>query len=127
MVVWLFVALVITQSYTANLTSMLTVEQFEPTVNDIETLKSSNSMIGYCKGSFVAAYLKDVLGFEERNIKKYSSPEDYAQALYNGEIAAAFLEAPLAKLLLAKYCKRFVAAGPTYQVGGFGFVSRFLT
>ncbi|RVW42972.1 Glutamate receptor 2.7 [Vitis vinifera] len=97
MVVWLFVALVITQSYTANLTSMLTVQQLEPTVADIETLKSSNSMIGYCRGSFVSAYLKDVL-------------------------AAAFLEAPFAKLFLAKYCKSFMAAGPSYKVGGFGFV-----
>ena len=125
MVVWLFVALVITQSYTANLTSMLTVERLEPTVTDIETLKSSNSMIGQCRGSFVAAYLKDVLRFDEKNIKNYSSPEDYAQALTNGDIAAGFLEAPVAKLLLAKYCKRFIKAGPTFQVGGLGFVSLY--
>lgn len=125
MVVWLFVALVITQSYTANLTSMLTVERLEPTVTNIEKLKSSNSMIGNCMGSFVAAYLKDVLGFNVKNIKNYSSPEHYAQAFKDGEIAAAFLEAPFAKLFLAKYCKSFIAAGPTYQVGGFGFVSEF--
>ncbi|KAL6314717.1 hypothetical protein AAG906_027064 [Vitis piasezkii] len=122
MVVWLFVALVITQSYTANLTSMLTVQQLEPTVADIETLKSSNSMIGYCRGSFVSAYLKDVLGFNEKNIKNYSSPEEYAKALKDGQIAAAFLEAPVAKLFLAKYCKSFMAAGTSYKVGGFGFV-----
>ena len=125
MVVWLFVALVFTQSYTANLTSMLTVQQLEPTVADIETLKSSNSMIGYCRGSFVSAYLKDVLGFNEKNIKNYSSPEEYAKALKDGQIAAAFLEAPVAKLFLAKYCKSFMAAGTSYKVGGFGFVSAF--
>ncbi|KAJ9671514.1 hypothetical protein PVL29_025290 [Vitis rotundifolia] len=121
MVVWLFVALVITQSYTANLTSMLTVQQLEPTVADIETLKSSNSMIGYCRGSFVSAYLKDVLGFNEKNITNYSSPEEYAKALKDEQIAAAFLEAPVAKLFLAKYCKSFIAAGPSYKVRGVGF------
>lgn len=59
--VWLFVALVISQTYTANLTSMLTARGLEPTVNNIETLQSSNAIIGYSSLSFVARYLEDVL------------------------------------------------------------------
>ena len=39
MVVWLFVALVIMQTYTANLISMLTVQHLGPTVTDVEALK----------------------------------------------------------------------------------------
>ncbi|XP_057963620.1 glutamate receptor 2.5-like [Malania oleifera] len=120
-VVWLFVALVITQCYTASLTSMLTVQQLEPTTADVELLKNTNANIGYCKGSFVEKYLKDVLHFPHMKLKKFTSPEEYAQALESREIAAAFMEAPLAKLFLAKYCKSFALAGPTYKVGGFGF------
>lgn len=121
MVVWLFVSLVITQSYTASLTSMLTVRKLEPTVADIETLKNNNAIVGYGKGAFVATYLEDVLGFKSSNIKSFSSPQEYAQALKTGEIAAGFLNGAYVKLFLAKYCKSFIVAGPTYKVGGFGF------
>ncbi|KAK1405106.1 Glutamate receptor [Heracleum sosnowskyi] len=119
-VVWLFVALVITQSYTASLTSMLTVKKLEPTVSDIETLKTRNAKIGYGKRAFVDKYLEEVLGFKSYNLKNFSSPKEFAQALKTGEIAAGFLNGSY-QLFLAKYCKSFVVAGPTYKVGGFGF------
>ncbi|KAG6685477.1 hypothetical protein I3843_12G114400 [Carya illinoinensis] len=122
MVVWLFVALVLTQTYTANLTSILTVQRLEPTVTDVELLRNRNAMVGYCRGSFVSDYLVDVLQIHRDKIINYNSPEEYAQALRSKAIAAAFLEVPLAKLFLAKYCKEFTIAGPTYKVGGFGFV-----
>lgn len=70
-VVWLFVALIITQSYTASLSSMLTVKQLEPTVSDIETLKNNNAIVGYGKGAFVAKYLIEVLGFKPYNLKNF--------------------------------------------------------
>lgn len=123
MVVWLFVALVITQTYTANLTSILTVQRLEPTFTDIGSLQRSNAMIGYCKGSYLEKYLVQVLKFNPNNIKFYSSSEDYAQALRSKEVEAIFLDVPIAKLFTAKYCKEFTAAGPTYKSGGFGFVS----
>lgn len=122
MVVWLFMALVITQTYTANLASMLTVQRLEPTFSDVDMLRSSNAMIGYSRGSYVARYLNQALGFSLNNLKNFSSPADYAKALRSKEIAAAFLEVPLAKLFLAKYCKGFITVGPTYKVGGFGYV-----
>ncbi|KAL5738111.1 hypothetical protein ACOSP7_030872 [Xanthoceras sorbifolium] len=118
MVVWLFVALVITQTYTANLSSILTIQKLEPTVTNIETLQNSNSMVGYCNGSFLATYLVNVVNFKRNNIKNYSSANEFAQALRTREI----LEVPLAKLFVAKYCKEFIVAGPTFKVGGFGFV-----
>ncbi|KAI9187158.1 hypothetical protein LWI28_025016 [Acer negundo] len=62
MLVWLFVALVITQTYTANLASMPTVQGFKPATVDIESLQSSNNaLVGYSNASFVASYLVDVL------------------------------------------------------------------
>jgi hypothetical protein len=47
----------------------------------------------------------------------------YAQALVSEEIAAAYLEVPCIKVFLAKHCKGFTTSGPTYRVGGFGFVN----
>ncbi|XP_059663989.1 glutamate receptor 2.8-like [Cornus florida] len=119
--VWLFVILIISQSYTASLTSMLTVQGLQPKVADIETLKNSNAKIGYSTKSLVVNYLVDVLHFNRNDVKNYSTTEGYAQALRTGEIAAAFLEVPAAKLFMAKYCKSFIMAGPTFRVGGYGF------
>ncbi|KAF8391286.1 hypothetical protein HHK36_023588 [Tetracentron sinense] len=120
-VVWLFVALVITQSYTASLTSMLTVQRLEPTVTDVESLRNSNAIVGCSGRSYSAKYLEEVLHFDPNNIKKIYSSKDYPQALRTGEIAAAFIESPYANLFVAKYCRDFAIAGPTYKIGGFGF------
>ncbi|CAI9784242.1 unnamed protein product [Fraxinus pennsylvanica] len=120
--VWLFVALIITQSYTASLSSMLTMQNLKPKIANIETLKSNNAVIGCSQRSFVREYLEGPLGFKSSNIRNFTSTDEYAQALRSGAIAAAFLEAPVAKLFVAKYCKSFIIAGPTYQVGGYGFV-----
>ncbi|KAL8131542.1 hypothetical protein AgCh_007466 [Apium graveolens] len=94
-VVWLFVALVITQSYTACLTSMLTFHK----------------------------YLEKVWGFKSKNLKSFSSQQEYAEALKSGEIAAGFMNTSHLKLFLAKYCMNFVVTGPSYKVGGQGFGS----
>lgn len=121
MVAWLFMALVITQTYTANLASMLTIQKFEATISNIETLHRKNASVGNGRGTFVQRYLEEVLDFPAENIKGYSTPNDLVNALRNQEIAAAFLEVPFAKLFLARFCKEFVISGPTYLVGGFGF------
>ncbi|KAL3508726.1 hypothetical protein ACH5RR_028127 [Cinchona calisaya] len=123
--VWLFVALIISQSYTASLTSMLTVSKLEPKVANIETLRYSNAVIGYYRKAFVESYLLDVLHFSPNNIKYFTTFEECAEDLKTGKIAGALLEVPTAKVLLAKYCKSFMTAGPTYKSGGYGFVILF--
>lgn len=121
--VWLVVALIISQSYTASLTSMLTVPRLEAKVSDIGALlRDGNSVIGYSRNSFVRNYLLDVLHFQEKNIRNFSTIEDTAEALKRGEIAATFLELSTAKLLVAKYCKSFRITGPMYKIGGYGYV-----
>ncbi|KAJ1423135.1 Ionotropic glutamate receptor [Sesbania bispinosa] len=105
MVVWLFVALIITQTYSANLTSMLTVERLEPTVDNVDQLRNSNAVVGYSIGSFLKNYLQEVLQFHPTNIRQFGALEEYAEALRRKEIAAAFFELPAAKIFLAKYCK----------------------
>lgn len=124
-VVWIFAAIIIGQCYTASLTSMLTVRRLAPKVTDYETLKNSNAVVGYGKGAHVASYLVDVLGFKNENLRSFTSPKEYADALENKEISAVFLEAPFTKLFLAKYCKSFIKAGPTFNEGGFAFVRFF--
>ena len=124
--VWLVVALIISQSYTASLTSLLTVPRLEPRISDIGALRDSNADIGYSNKSFVRNYLLDVLHFNQNNVKNFSTLEETADALKSGKISGAFLESPIAKLLLAKYCKSFTTAGPTYKIGGFGYVILFL-
>ncbi|KAK1371879.1 Glutamate receptor [Heracleum sosnowskyi] len=121
MVVWLFVALIITQSYTASLSSMLTAQRLEPAIKNVETLQKMNATVGYCKGSFLGSYMIKVLGFPEANIRKYNSTDAYADALYNKTIAGIFLEVPPAKVFLAQYCKSFTKTERTFKVGGFGF------
>eukprot|EP00256_Glycine_max_P069935 XP_025984530.1 glutamate receptor 2.8-like [Glycine max] len=122
MVVWFFVALIITQIYTASLASMLIVEQFEPTVDSIQQLKNNNAIVGCDRGSYLQRYLQDALGINAENIKQFDSQESHANALRNKKIAAVFLDVPGAKIFLAKYCKGFVQAGPIYKLGGYGFV-----
>ncbi|KAH9791262.1 glutamate receptor [Citrus sinensis] len=119
MIVWLFVALIITSSYTASLTSLLAHRRLIP-IPDVEVLKRNGDKVGCDGNSFVLQYLVTVLHFDPKNIEPIFSENRYRQALTSGEIAAAFLEAPYVKLFLAKNCKNFTT-GPTYSVGGFGF------
>ncbi|XP_059451031.1 glutamate receptor 2.8-like [Corylus avellana] len=121
MAVWLFVALVITQSFTASLTTLLTIQRLDPIKVDIETLKKSGAKVGCDANSFVVKYLEEVIGFHPNNIKRMHTEDDYPQALMTREIAAAFLEVPYVKMYLAKYCDGFTTSGPTFKVGGFGF------
>ncbi|KAL7599488.1 hypothetical protein Lser_V15G25079 [Lactuca serriola] len=120
-VVWLFVALIITQSYMASFASMLTTQRLEPTTTRVEMLGNMNATVGYCNGSFVNHYLEDVLGFNNIKTNIYNSIHRYAEALNSGEIVAIFLEVPAAKVFLAQYCKSFVRTVETFKVGGFGF------
>ncbi|KAF6175243.1 hypothetical protein GIB67_030461 [Kingdonia uniflora] len=119
---WLFAVLIVTASYTASLTSMLTVSRLEPSVIDIDLLKRTNALVGCNGNSFIVNYLVKVLGFNEHNIVKISSIDEYPEALSRGNIMAAFFVTLHAKVFLAKYCYGFTMAGPTFKLGGFGFV-----
>ncbi|RDY00947.1 Glutamate receptor 2.5, partial [Mucuna pruriens] len=120
---WLFVILIATSTFTASLTSMMTVSQLEPSVLDIQTLQKRNSPVGCDGNSFIVKYLTDVLRFKPENIRKINSISDYPAAFQNKDIEAAFFVAPHAKVFLAMYsCKGLIKAGNTFRLGGFGFV-----
>ncbi|XP_059663865.1 glutamate receptor 2.9-like isoform X2 [Cornus florida] len=119
-VVWLFVVVVISSSYTASLTSLLTVSRLEPSITDIEWLKRTNATVGCDGDSFVTDYLKNVLHLEK--IKHVSKEYDYPGEFKSGNITAAFLEIPYAKVFLEEYCNKYTVTGPYYRLGGLGFV-----
>ncbi|XP_041026636.1 glutamate receptor 2.7-like [Juglans microcarpa x Juglans regia] len=120
-VVWLFVVWILTSSYTANLSSILTVQRLE-TVPDINWLRNSNSKIGCDDDSFVKAYLEGVIKFKSENIVPVQKEDNYTGLFERKEIAAAFLELPYEKVFINKYCKSYTSSRPTYRFGGFGFV-----
>ncbi|KAJ9136084.1 hypothetical protein P3X46_033196 [Hevea brasiliensis] len=120
LVVWLCVVLILNSSYTASLTSMLTIQRLRPNVTDIDWLRSKNLPIGCDGDSFVRDYLNKVLKFN--NIKNVTSEYDYPGEFQGRQIYAAFLELPYQKVFLSHYCKQYVSNTPTYQFGGLGFV-----
>ncbi|KAL5720663.1 hypothetical protein ACHQM5_013308 [Ranunculus cassubicifolius] len=122
MVVWLCVVFVLISSYQASLTSMLTVRRLKPTVTDIEILIRSNSTVGCDGNSFIRKYLLEVLQFHQDQIINIENEDDYHEEFRRGKIKAAFLELPYKNIFLSKYCKDYQVAGPTYRLGGLGFV-----
>ena len=127
MIIWFFVVLILTQSYTASLASMLTVQQLNPTITDINELIKKGEPVGCQNDSFVCEFLFESMKFDESKLVKYESPEELDELFSNksskGGIAAAFDEIPYMKIFLAKYCSKYTAVGPTYKFDGFGFVS----
>ncbi|CAJ1956328.1 unnamed protein product [Sphenostylis stenocarpa] len=106
MIVWLFLLMVITASYTASLTSILTVEQLSSPITGIDSLIASNWPIGYQVGSFAYSYLADNLYVSKSRLVSLGSPEEYALALRKGPsgggVAAIVDELPYVELFLSK-------------------------
>ena len=67
-------------------------------------------------------YLVEHLGIEITKFKKYSSPEEYAEALSNELVAAIFDKLPYICVFLWKHQAGFTIVGDTYRTGGLGFV-----
>ncbi|TKY73071.1 Glutamate receptor 2.9 [Spatholobus suberectus] len=126
LIIWFFVVLIITQSYTASLASILTVQKLQPVFMDAEEIKRNNYFVGYHQGSFVRGLLTEKLGFNESKLKGYDGPEAYKQALSlgsnNGGVAAIFDEIIFINIFLVKYgFKKYQMVGPTYKTDGFAF------
>lgn len=125
-IVFSFVVLVLTSSYTASLTSTLTAQQLQPTVTNVDQLLATGAFIGYQDGSYVAGMLKK-MGIHESKLRNYSTSDQYAEALAKGSarggVDAVFDEIPYLKLFLHQHPDDFTMVGPTYKTDGFGFVS----
>jgi ionotropic glutamate receptor len=117
----------LTQSYTANLVSQLTVQQLKPTVADIKDLLRKGDYVGYSKNAYVYGLLKEV-GFNDSKLKGFRTMETLDDALSkgsaNGGIAAFVHETPSMKLFVANYCSKYTMI-TIFKTEGFGFVSSF--
>ncbi|GLT85188.1 hypothetical protein SLE2022_033840 [Rubroshorea leprosula] len=124
-IIWCFVVLILTQSYTASLTSLLTVEQLQPTVTDVNELLKTGENVAINKGSYIGGLIQQ-LNFNSANVKTFNTSDDldelFTKGSANGGIAAAFMETPSVNAFLDKYCMKYTTAGPTIKTGGFGFV-----
>ncbi|KAI3682564.1 hypothetical protein L1987_82627 [Smallanthus sonchifolius] len=116
--VWLLVVLILISSYTAILTSLLTVEQFE--------LASNGRTVGFHGGSFVAGRTVNNLRFEDYRHRPYYSYEDYAAALSedakHGGADAIIDEIPYIKMFLSMYSADYAMIASEPTTSGFGFI-----
>ncbi|MQL98536.1 hypothetical protein Taro_031254 [Colocasia esculenta] len=123
-VVWLFVVLILTSSYTASLASMFTLRKLQPRVADVVELRNNGERVGYPKGSFVLGLLKG-RGFKDYQLKPYLSPQDFEAALANGTsnggVAAVMNEIPYLQVFLKQYCFNYTMTPLTNNTEGFGF------
>ncbi|KAL4558497.1 hypothetical protein LXL04_036698 [Taraxacum kok-saghyz] len=111
--VWVFVVLVLTSSYTATLSSMLTIEQ-------IGLKDTSLGFHGYSPiGGFLFRKLKPV----DINLLNLSTPEDWAKALTSGRVDAMVAEILYIKSFLALYpAADFSLIATASTTNGFGFI-----
>ena len=130
LLIWLFVVLIINSSYTASLTSILTVQQLSSPVKGIDSLINSKEPIGYLQGSFTRTYLIEEIGIDESRLVPLKTPEETATALKNGPqkggVAAYVDERAYIELFLSSRCD-FSIVGQEFTRNGWGFVSYLLT
>ncbi|XWS68356.1 hypothetical protein CRYUN_Cryun04dG0082900 [Craigia yunnanensis] len=120
LIIWLFVVLIINSSYTASLTSILTVQQLSSPIKGIDTLISSKEPIGFQVGSFAENYLIEELNIPKSRLVPLGSPEEYALALERRRVAAIIDERPYVDLFLSDHCE-FSIRGQEFTKSGWGF------
>ncbi|XP_028773692.1 glutamate receptor 2.9-like [Neltuma alba] len=129
LVMWLILVFVLMQSYTACLSSILTVHQLQPRyLSENDVAEDSNINVGYHSGSFVRDLLVDNLMINSSRVKNYSSIKDYKEALdkgsHNGGVDAIFDEAPYFKAFLKQYGSNYAVVSTKHHAAGFGFAFR---
>ncbi|XP_023767391.1 glutamate receptor 3.6 [Lactuca sativa] len=121
---WLFVVLIINSSYTASLTSILTVQKLSTPITGIESLIQSREPIGYQENTFVNDYLVGELGIQASRLIPFSLPEEYEKALidgpHNGGVAAIVDQRSYIELFLSTRCE-FSIVGQEFTKTGWGF------
>ncbi|KAL5063566.1 hypothetical protein RYX36_025303 [Vicia faba] len=124
LLIWLFVVLIINSSYTASLTSILTVQQLSSPIKGIESLVNMKEPIGYLQGSFARSYLIDEIGIHESRLVPLKTPEETAKALEKGPqkggVAAYINERAYIELFLSSRCD-FTIVGQEFTKNGWGF------
>ncbi|CAI5483994.1 unnamed protein product [Closterium sp. Yama58-4] len=100
---WLLVTLVVVTSYTANMTSIITVNMLTVPSLDVNSVINANNPIAYQAGSFIEGYLLQ-LGVQKHNMVPLNSAEEYSSALVAGRAKVVVDEDPYLDLLRANHC-----------------------
>ncbi|KAH9627098.1 hypothetical protein KSS87_006746 [Heliosperma pusillum] len=74
----------------------------------------------YQVGSYAEKYLNEELNIPRSRLKPLKSPEEYADALRYGRVAAVVDEQPYVDLFLSRYCQ-FGVSGQEFTKSGWGF------
>lgn len=125
LILWLFVVLIINSSYTASLTSILTVQQLSSGIVGIDSLISTLAPIGVQEGSFAYNYLVEELNIPRSRLKILKDQEDYVSNLHlgpkDGGVAAIVDELPYIELFLSNTNCEFRIVGQEFTKSGWGF------
>ncbi|RLN12415.1 hypothetical protein C2845_PM09G05310 [Panicum miliaceum] len=129
-VIWCFAVLVLVQSYTANLSSMLTAKRLRPSVTGLDQLVSNGDNIGYQEGAFVQSFLRNK-GAKADKLRTFKNQTEYAEALRKGSekggASAIVDEIPyLSYFLSDKNNKEFEMGERLYKTPGLAFASSLL-
>lgn len=128
LIIWLFVVLIINSSYTASLTSILTVRQLTSRIEGIDSLVTSNERIGVQDGTFARNYLVNELNIAPSRIVPLKDEEQYLSALQRGPkaggVAAIVDELPYIEVLLTNSNCKFRTVGQEFTRTGWGFVCK---
>ena len=116
---------VLTSSYTASLSSLLTVQKLRSD-RDIEWLKQNNLSVG-CENTstFIKDYLVHVYNFPRQQVVDVQDVHDLVDKFKNKKISALLLESPYEKVFMNKNCKDYTTTTAAYKFGGMGFVSAY--
>ncbi|XP_027187243.1 glutamate receptor 3.4 isoform X2 [Cicer arietinum] len=125
LIIWLFVVLIINSSYTASLTSILTVQQLSSQIEGIDSLISGTQPIGIQDGSFARRYLIDELNIQPSRIVTLRDPKAYIDALMRGPsgggVMAIVDELPYIELFMSSTNCKFRTVGQEFTKSGWGF------
>ncbi|NLR90530.1 MULTISPECIES: transporter substrate-binding domain-containing protein [Flammeovirga] len=94
--VWMFIAISLISSFTATITSTLTLNQLESKINTIEDLRKMKGKIGVTAHSGAESYLLK----HQINPVSYVKPEEGLEALESGEIMAFLHDKPIMRYLI---------------------------
>ncbi|XP_009794414.1 glutamate receptor 3.4 isoform X1 [Nicotiana tabacum] len=125
LIFWLFVVLIINSSYTASLTSILTVQQLSSGIEGIDSLISRSDPIGVQDGSFAYNYLIEELRVSESRLRIIKTEDEYVSFLKKGPqgggVAAIVDELPYVELFLSNNKCIFRTVGQEFTKSGWGF------
>ncbi|KAI5076672.1 hypothetical protein GOP47_0008737 [Adiantum capillus-veneris] len=129
LIAWILFILLLGSSYTASLSSILTVNQLSQKPLTIDELAAMNKTVGFQVGSIVEDYLKNRHNI--KHLKELYNVTAYADALRSKQVVAIVDEIPYISLFLAAQsasnCKFSVSQKLTIAGLGFAFHDKDLS